>query len=757
MKSTKRWFELAEYTSLGFSALGTIAAAATQQTLYAATPLTITLSLNLLNRQELARRTRQIGNNVTQLEQQVPSNIRSLSNQIQSVENSLNALPHSLEATSISKLEEIRQKSQQEIVRLREQVNILETNFNNLPASSEPIELDSIEMAIASLSQQLNSLTEQFNNRLEPKEIEEIKDKLTGMVTYDEFTKIDTQINKINTQLQALPSTFNFTSLEEKITEIGASLKNFATSESLISLADRLDLFVEQFKNRPELEEIEKIRKRLSDLEPVTEQLEEFKAQLDRFATAETVTDMQAQLIEQLNALKLHLDNLPVPSEPIDLTEIEQAIAAIIARLASLESIPEQIAQFQSELSLLSEQVNLENQSNHLDLSSTQIEELNREIEKLQQKFQIVNHLASEIEELKRPVQLSNQIGEIHQHLEDLDVSMAALHDNTNHIEKELENQKIQLDDRTQQLLIVPQKLEKLESVTTQLQERTKLLERGSNKFVNELNWLNKLINHFVKIEDLEQELTKISKQLKGQIHFNIEKKLANQFVKVEYLEKELTKISEQFGQIDVNLEKQIQTFNQLIKETRPAYSYELVFDRDGSRKILIEALKTAQVRLILVCPWLTSTAIKDQIWNEIISSLRRGVNIDIGWGYLSDVDRSTPFSRNNLLNAVASKGQEWKYEKLPCLENLQGQSYPGHLKMKLLGTHEKFLVCDNSFAMLGSHNFLTSGDSSIERELGLKTTDPHIVKELIERFERAQDLGHSFKNTYQYLNETPF
>lgn len=43
---------------------------------------------------------------------------------------------------------------------------------------------------------------------------------------------------------------------------------------------------------------------------------------------------------------------------------------------------------------------------------------------------------------------------------------------------------------------------------------------------------------------------------------------------------------------------------------------------------------------------------------------------------------------------------------------------------------------------MLGSHNFLASSDySKQERELGLYTTDPRIIAELIKRFEDAEDL----------------
>lgn len=42
---------------------------------------------------------------------------------------------------------------------------------------------------------------------------------------------------------------------------------------------------------------------------------------------------------------------------------------------------------------------------------------------------------------------------------------------------------------------------------------------------------------------------------------------------------------------------------------------------------------------------------------------------------------------------------------------------------------------------MLGSHNFLSSSDVSNERELGLYTTDPHIINELIKQFDKAQNL----------------
>jgi len=75
-------------------------------------------------------------------------------------------------------------------------------------------------------------------------------------------------------------------------------------------------------------------------------------------------------------------------------------------------------------------------------------------------------------------------------------------------------------------------------------------------------------------------------------------------------------------------------------------------------------------------------------------------------------------------------------YDAVPTLEELQAE-YSNLLTLKVLGTHEKFLVCDRKFAMLGSHNYLTSHTSSSERELGLKTDSPELIDKLIELLDR--------------------
>ena len=153
------------------------------------------------------------------------------------------------------------------------------------------------------------------------------------------------------------------------------------------------------------------------------------------------------------------------------------------------------------------------------------------------------------------------------------------------------------------------------------------------------------------------------------------------------------------------------------------SYKYQLVFDRSGSRAVLMSALEKAQKRLIIVCPWLSRNSIDADLMQKFRDCLNRNCRIDIGWGYLSKRNKN---------------GKAWGNSAIRDLRQLE-QDYPEQFKLKLLGTHEKFLVCDSYFAMLGSHNMLTSNTQGATREVGIRTTDSNIIQGLIDRFDGAE------------------
>lgn len=196
-----------------------------------------------------------------------------------------------------------------------------------------------------------------------------------------------------------------------------------------------------------------------------------------------------------------------------------------------------------------------------------------------------------------------------------------------------------------------------------------------------------------------------------------------------------------QFGEREYQwLEQQFNQLNLYLKSID--HKYELVCDRKGSREKLLEAINMAEERLILVCPWPAYGLSSEN--NEVYTKLRSFLEdhpkavLDIGWGHRKDINKlEQKPSLESLLNYSNF------YDGADLLRKLE-ISFPDRCRLKILGTHEKFIVCDHHFGIIGSHNFFTSGpgNDNSDRELGIYTTNPSIIYQMIRRFEQAPDLG---------------
>jgi hypothetical protein len=172
-------------------------------------------------------------------------------------------------------------------------------------------------------------------------------------------------------------------------------------------------------------------------------------------------------------------------------------------------------------------------------------------------------------------------------------------------------------------------------------------------------------------------------------------------------------------------------------------FNYELIYNRSENqeendryviREKLRDALRGAKKRIIMVCPWV-SYGFNHNVDHDIEKALCKGVQISIGWGHLLDIEKL-----GNLTTQPSKMLQNKDYyEAVPKLIDLQKRY--DNLHLKLIGTHEKFLICDDSWALITSHNFLSSGSNKNEREIGLWTNDKNIISELIQRYESAIDL----------------
>ena len=104
-------------------------------------------------------------------------------------------------------------------------------------------------------------------------------------------------------------------------------------------------------------------------------------------------------------------------------------------------------------------------------------------------------------------------------------------------------------------------------------------------------------------------------------------------------------------------------------------------------------------------------------------------VTIHIGWGNLYDINSA----KKSAQVLLAKSG----YNAFNSLQRLQC------IQFKLLGTHEKFLICDDKWALITSYNFLSASDFmgvNGEREIGLLTYDKNIIKELKDHYEKSPE-----------------
>lgn len=345
---------------------------------------------------------------------------------------------------------------------------------------------------------------------------------------------------------------------------------------------------------------------------------------------------------------------------------------------------------------------------------------------------------------------VTHQVAEVKKSFSKDNFSLKEQIENLEYILDTKDNNKAVRQDERQSFIELKQQIDTLQRNFTRLNDTNyfdrkdseiALIEEKIKIIDRQFDILQKTIEQSVKQQELEQQLTNFSQTITEE--FNDSLVRINNFVSHEELKQEIDASTEQVTNQVYNLFKlQIENFNLIIKDNRPGY--QLVFDRQGSRDVLLEALQKAQNRIILVCPWITSYGANDEVLKYCRDFLDKGGRIDIGWGHLKDIKKTehNPICHNEFLKIVKKKKCDWAYGQIEKFIELE-QRYQ-KCNLKLLGTHEKFLVCDRSFAMIGSHNFLTSNCHSSERELGLVTDDKNIIENLIDRFEEPPNLDNA-------------
>jgi chromosome segregation ATPase len=173
MSKNRNWLGIAEYVSVAGSVVGSAIAFIFQQAIYGLAPVSVSLLLNLINRQRLEQLCQQSTTPSAQV-QQLKSAITSLNIASAKVQEDLDNLVPRQELTSIgSKVEELNQQQKglrDSIVPLQSRLDDLIAQFNQRP---ELEQIESLTTVIIALKQCIDRLPRPERLQLQSTELQQ--------------------------------------------------------------------------------------------------------------------------------------------------------------------------------------------------------------------------------------------------------------------------------------------------------------------------------------------------------------------------------------------------------------------------------------------------------------------------------------------------------------------------------------------------------------------------------------------------------
>jgi len=150
------------------------------------------------------------------------------------------------------------------------------------------------------------------------------------------------------------------------------------------------------------------------------------------------------------------------------------------------------------------------------------------------------------------------------------------------------------------------------------------------------------------------------------------------------------------------------------IKAVGKKYDGHFIYREDIRAKLEL-ALSTAKGEIDIISPWLSENAINEKLIAMMEKALQKGVTIKIVYGYEG--------------GALETKSRETA-NRLKRIYRKYGETF----NIRRINTHEKLLICDESFFMIGSYNLLSFGgrfDSNTRDEIMLFSKDSNLIQSL--------------------------
>jgi tetratricopeptide (TPR) repeat protein len=450
-----------------------------------------------------------------------------------------------------------------------------------------------------------------------------------------------------------------------------------------------------------------------------------------------TLKVQHKRLLETIATIQTQLNRSPHTEQ---IRQQGDQISQINSQLAQLQASIDRFSRTMSPSTLKA----LQSQVNHLNRRITSLPnpvDTARIQQEMKEVLKVVNDMASR-RELHRMVE---EVEQIRLHQEQLDASVAPIRITTKILRQQVatlmgvmrSNGSLNPADGT----LSSQSIDALKTTIAQLAERIEHLPTEAD-LVDLRGDLDGMVNNQVgqlhqEVQTLQQQQHNLREQqqmMEGWI------KRLPEFLDFSSLRNQLKYLSDRIDGYEEQLEdlgNQVTT----LSPDRQRPQYELLFDLPGiahghsSRALLAMALDQARSTITMVFPCPDKAAFDDDMFAKLHTFLERGGHLDLGWGYLSNLEQSPP-PRYIHQRVLAIDTERSLIKKILTQFNELRRRYPDQFRFKVLGTDDSFLVCDQTEAILGSQVSLQS-QAFPKLAVGLKTNDINVIERLLERFEQ--------------------
>lgn len=456
---------------------------------------------------------------------------------------------------------------------------------------------------------------------------------------------------------------------------------------------------------------------RFEDVEEAIAQLKADAAQLR--TSLQTLTEQTkptlTSLQEQVNHLTRQVQKLPPPFDGSALKQEVSELMRVVADLVPRRDWSNLVA----ELKLLHQQQ--ESYSQNEEILRQRLQELNQQLQARPAKANLTL--------------LQNQINSLHRQFQKLPPPFdpSSLKKEVSELVRVVANH-------------VPRRdLSALAAQVKVLQQQQEFQKQVEDTLRRELDDINRQIRELATPSDTTNtpNLTPLSQ---GELQSHIETILGQELRSIHQQFQNLPNHPELQAQVEESLRRELQEVNRQLREFPTGPQYELIFDfksshtpegqrmPSNSRAVLEAAIARTQRRLIVILPWSSLCDLDGDLLRNLEAFLQSGKHLDFGWSHT--VGRSI----HRFLSPI---NHRWSISALP--PNVQAtlqtllrwkRAYPDRFQFKVMGTCETFLVSDASYTVVGMDEALRSVQSLPAMELKLRTNDPEIIQQSIQRFD---------------------